>query len=100
MNCLAHHKSGGVVISIYVQPKSSKNRVGGIHDDALKIYLTAPPVEGKANKAVIGFFSQFLKIPKKNVSLVSGHQSRKKRVLLTNINLEAVRDRVLEKTKE
>lgn len=97
MRCLAGHKSGGVALSIHVQPKSSRNKIIGLHDDALKISLTAPPVEGKANKAVIEFLSKFFNLSKRDVELLSGHQSRKKRVLLSKIDLEDATRRVREK---
>lgn len=70
----------GVVFKVIVQPRSSKNMVAGVHGDALKIKLTAPPVEGAANKMCVRFLSEFLRIPKSRVDILSGHSSRSKRI--------------------
>ncbi len=72
----------GVVFKIFVQPRSSKNIIVGVHGDALKIKLTAPPVEGAANKACIRFLSKSLNIPKSNLEIISGQTNRTKRVLI------------------
>mgnify|MGYP000735950613 CR=1 FL=1 len=72
----------GLLIDVRVQPKSSKNAIVGIHGAALKIKLNAPPVEGKANKALIQLVAKLLKCPKSNVEIVSGQASRNKRLLL------------------
>ena len=75
-------KNDGVLFKIYVQPKASKNAVVGLHDDALKIRLTAPPVDGAANKMCIKFLSKQLDIPKSSIEIVSGQTSRTKHVFL------------------
>jgi len=72
----------GLLIDVRVQPKSSKNAIVGIHGEALKIKLNAPPVEGKANKALIQLVAKLLKCPKSNVEIVSGQASRNKRLLI------------------
>ena len=72
----------GLVFKLMVQPRSSKNAVVGLHGDALKIKLTAPPVEGKANRACIGFLAKCLGVAKSDIAIVSGHSGRTKQVLL------------------
>jgi len=72
----------GLVFKVLVQPRSSNTAVVGIHGDALKIRLTAPPVEGKANKACIRFLAKCLGLAKSDLEIVSGHSSRAKRVRL------------------
>jgi len=72
----------GLLIDVRVQPKSSQNAVVGLHGEALKIKLNAPPVEGKANKALIQLVAKLLKCPKSNVEIVSGQASRNKRLLI------------------
>ena len=72
----------GLLIDVRVQPKSSKNAIVGIHGAALKIKLNAPPVEGKANKALIQLVAKLLKCPKSNVEIISGQASRNKRLLI------------------
>jgi uncharacterized protein (TIGR00251 family) len=72
----------GLLIDVRVQPKSSQNAVVGIHGEALKIKLNAPPVEGKANKALIQLMAKLLGCPKSTVEIISGQASRSKRLLI------------------
>jgi len=74
--------SDGIAITVYIQPRSSKNSIAGIYGNALKIKLTAPPVEGAANKMCIEFLAKQLGVSKSSLSIVSGHSSRTKRILL------------------
>ncbi len=73
---------GSLLIRLRVQPKASKNEIAGLHDDALKLRLTTPPVEGRANKAVIAFLAKRLHLPKSSVTIKSGLQNRNKQVLI------------------
>ena len=72
----------GITFWALIQPRSAKNMIAGIHDDALKIKLTAPPVEGAANKMCIAFLAKCLGVPKSAVEIRSGLSSRKKRILV------------------
>lgn len=72
----------GVSFKVYVQPKASKNQIVGIHGDALKIRLTAPPVEGAANKMCLKFLAKCLSVAVSRLEILSGHSSRTKQVLL------------------
>jgi hypothetical protein len=72
----------GVVFSVFVLPKSSRNMISGIHDGALKLKLTAPPVDNAANKLCIAFLSKTLKLPKSAIEIVSGHTGRNKQLLI------------------
>lgn len=83
--------NGTIVLAIYVQPKASRNRLLGVHGEELKLAITAPPVDGKANKAVIAFLARFFKLSKADVVITSGHQSRHKQCQLAHITLEAAR---------
>ncbi len=71
----------GIILKVFVQPKSSKNMITGIYSDALKIKLTAPPVDGAANKMCIKFLAKCLKVPKTSLEIISGHTSRTKYML-------------------
>ena len=71
----------GITFKVFVQPKSSKNMITGIYSDALKIKLTAPPVDGAANKMCIKFLAKCFKVPKTSLEIISGHTSRTKYVL-------------------
>lgn len=81
-------------LSCYVQPKSSRNAVIGIHDGMLKIALTAPPVDGEANKMLIKFIASQLKVSKSTCSLVQGDTSRRKVVRINGIGAEEIKKRL------
>lgn len=68
----------GVTFSVKVQPRARKNAITGAVGDTLKLALTAPPVDGKANEAVIEFFADFFEIPRSSVTITSGKTSRLK----------------------
>lgn len=74
-----------VLLALHIQPGAKKTEVAGQHGDALKIRLAAPPVDGKANDALIAFLAARLGVPKAHVVLVAGHTSRSKRVRVTGI---------------
>lgn len=77
-------KDDGILVSLYIQPKSSKNQVVGIHNGAFKLKIKAPPVDGAANKECIKFISKEIKIPKSSITIISGHTGRQKKVLIKN----------------
>jgi hypothetical protein len=79
--------STSVSLSVHVQPKASRTRIAGLHGEALKLCITSPPVDGKANGAVIQFFAKLFKIPKAAVTLASGEVSRDKRLILAGVSL-------------
>ena len=72
----------GIILKVFIQPRSSKNMISGQHGDALKIKLTAPPVDDAANKMCVQYLAKCLKIPKSSIEIISGHTSRTKRLLL------------------
>ena len=80
MSLNIQEKPDGLIFNIRVQPRSSQNRIAGLHGDALKINLTAPPVDNAANKACGAFLAGLLSVPKSAVSIVSGHTGRNKQV--------------------
>lgn len=87
-------QQGQGLLRVYVQPRASRNEICGIHGDALKVALTAPPVEGRANKAVIGFFSHCFSVRKKDVRLLSGEQSRFKTLLFASLSAQEIREQL------
>ncbi|HYA14540.1 MAG TPA: DUF167 domain-containing protein [Syntrophales bacterium] len=82
----------GVVLRIHVVPKSAKSEISGIQDDALKLKIAAPPVEGQANEACKRFFSDILGVRKNQVTIVSGHKSRKKTIAIEGIGKKEIED--------
>jgi uncharacterized protein len=73
-----------VVLNLHIQPGARKTEVVGLHGDALKIRLNAPPVDGKANDCLIAFIADRLGVPKARVILESGQTSRAKRVRIAD----------------
>lgn len=71
----------GLTFKVFVQPRSSKNQVIGLHGDALKIKLTAPPVNDAANRMCIQYLAKYLKVPMSSLTVISGHHSRTKQIL-------------------
>ena len=69
---------GRITLTLHIQPGAKKTEFAGLHGDALKIRLAAPPVDGKANDALIKFVAETLKLPKSAVTLKSGQTSRRK----------------------
>lgn len=84
----------GTLIRIHVQPRASRNELAGIHEGSVKVRLTAPPVEGEANKECIKFFAKLLDLPKSAVHIVQGQKSRRKTLHVKNLSLKEV-ERIL-----
>jgi uncharacterized protein (TIGR00251 family) len=76
----------GLLLPVRAVPRASKNEIQGVHGDALKVRLQAPPVEGKANQALIRFLSDALDIPRAQLSIASGETGRNKAVLITGLS--------------
>jgi uncharacterized protein (TIGR00251 family) len=72
----------GIVFNVYVLPRSSKNKIVGVHGDALKVKVTAPPVAGAANKMCLKFLTKCLKARYLRLEIISGQNSRTKQILL------------------
>ena len=87
-------KQDGVLIRLHVQPGAKRSEVVGRYGDALKVRIQAPPVDGKANLAVIEFLAKALKVPKKNVGLVSGETSRSKSFFVSGVSIAAVTEKL------
>ena len=85
---------GQVILALYVQPKASINRFVGRHGDELKLAVTAPPVDGKANKAVISFLAKFFSLSKSDVTIQQGHQSRHKQCRLNRVTTQEVFEKI------
>jgi len=77
-------REGDLLFNVFLQPGASKNLLVGLHDNAIKISLTSPPIDGEANKQLIQFLAKLFRVKKANVSIVSGEHNRKKRVCVCN----------------
>lgn len=88
----------GTEFKVLVQPRGSRNEIVGLHGDALKIKLTAPPVEGAANRMCTQFLAKTLKVPKSDVVIVRGHGSRSKKILVRSISRKRVESVLMRRT--
>jgi len=86
--------ASGVTFAVKVHPRAKKNAITGEVGDALKVSLTAPPVEGKANEACVEFFAKLLKVPRSSVSIASGLTSRNKVIRVAGFSAEEVKQRL------
>ena len=84
----------GVRIKVHLTPRASKEEVGGLHGDALKVRVKAPPVEGRANEALIRLMARVLGVGKKSVELVSGRTGRTKTIRVVGLSPGEVRKRL------
>lgn len=76
----------GIYLFLYIQPGAKSNQWVGLHDKALKLRLKAPAVEGKANKALIAFLSEYFSLPMNQILITKGETSRKKTVFIHGLS--------------
>ena len=84
----------GVSFAVKVHPRAKKNAITGAVGDALKVSLTTPPVEGRANEACVEFFANLLKVPRSSVTIASGLNSRNKVIRVAGVTAQQVRERL------
>lgn len=84
----------GIRLRIRVQPRASRTEVVGLHGDAIRIRLSAPPVDGAANEALLRFLSDKLSISRSAVRIAAGENSRSKVVTASGIGLSEARERL------
>ena len=76
---------GGVELALHIQPRASRSELAGVHGDALKIRLAAPPVDGEANEELVRFLAKLLGVAKSAVTIVAGGTGRRKRVRIEGV---------------
>jgi len=84
----------GATFAVIVHPRAKKNAITGEVGNALKLALTAPPVDGKANEACIEFFAKLLNLPRSSVTIASGQTSRNKVIRVLGLTAQQVRNRI------
>jgi uncharacterized protein len=84
----------GATFSARVHPRAKKNAITGQRGDALKVSLTAPPVDGKANQACIDFFANLLEVPRSSVTIASGELGRNKVIRIAGLCGEQIRQKL------
>jgi len=84
----------GVSFAVKVHPRAKKNAITGQVGDALKVALTTPPIEGKANAACVEFFAKLLNVPRSSVTIAAGQTSRNKVIRVAGLTAQQVRERL------
>jgi uncharacterized protein (TIGR00251 family) len=87
-------KNDAVRFRIRVSPRAKRDQIGGEHGGALKVSVTAPPVDGAANAAIIKLLAKRLKVPKRAVTIVRGEGSRDKVIAITGMDVGAIREKL------
>lgn len=87
--------ASGVTFAVKLHPRAKKNAIIGEVGEALKLALTAPPVDGKANAACIEFFAKLLNLPRSSVTIASGLTSRNKVIRVAGLTSQQLRDRLV-----
>ena len=86
--------ASGATFAVRVQPRAKKNAITGEVGEALKLALTAPPIEGRANEACIAFFAALLNVPCSSVTIAAGYSSRNKVIRVAGMTSTQVRERL------
>jgi uncharacterized protein len=84
----------GSSFKVHLAPRAAKDGIVGVHDQALKIRIKAPPVDGKANEALLKFLAKTLKVKTADVSILTGHASRKKTIAVSGLTPAEVTKRL------
>ncbi len=85
----------GATFQVKVQPRAKKNAIAGEVGDALKLALTAPAIEGRANQACIAFLAGLLNVPRSSVTIATGQSSRNKVIRVAGVSAAQVRQRLI-----
>ena len=88
--------AGGISFAVKVHPRAKKNAITGMVGDALKLSLTSPPVDGRANEACIEFFAKLFQVSRASVTIAAGESSRNKVVRVAGVSEERARDLIAE----
>jgi uncharacterized protein (TIGR00251 family) len=89
-----NERAGSIRFDVRVQPRASRDRIDGVHGGALRVRVTAPPVEGAANEALIRLLAEFLRVNRADVRVISGLSSRNKIVQVDGVSKDRL-DRAL-----
>ncbi len=86
--------ASGATFAVKIHPRAKKNAITGEVGDALKLALTAPPVEGRANEACVEFLADFLRVPRSSVTIAAGQSSRNKLIRVAGLSAADVQARL------
>ncbi|HLV89371.1 MAG TPA: DUF167 domain-containing protein [Candidatus Sulfotelmatobacter sp.] len=85
---------GSVTFAVRIHPRAKKNAITGELGEVLKISLTTPPIDGRANQACIDFLAKLLKVPRSSVTIASGQTSRNKIIRVAGLTAAEMRQRI------
>jgi len=88
-----------ISLAVHIQPNASKNEVLGMVNEMVKIKITAPPIDNKANKECLKFLSKILHIPKSKLHILKGQKTRSKIIQISGINRDLCRQRLIQETR-
>lgn len=77
-------QQGDLLLNLYIQPKASRDQIVGLHGDELKVAITAPPIDGKANAHLSKYLAKAFKVPKSDVHILKGELGRHKQVRISD----------------
>jgi uncharacterized protein (TIGR00251 family) len=89
-----HDTPAGATFQVKVHPRARRSAITGAVGDALKLALTAPPVEGRANEACVKFLAEFLNVPRSSVTIAAGESSRQKLVRVAGVSAAQVEEKL------
>lgn len=91
---------GGARFTVYVQPRAKKNQISGVHGEAIKVRVAAPPIDGAADKALTAFIAKRLGVRKSVVRILRGETSRQKVIEVEGVTVQTVTARLLAEGEE
>ena len=83
-----------IIVKVKIVPGSSKNKIIGVYNDSLKITITAPPVEGKANKKCIAYLAKYFDVAKSKIEIILGQTSKNKLIKIYDISKKEFLDKI------
>jgi uncharacterized protein len=89
-----HETAAGVTFAVRIHPRAKKNAITGEVGDALKLALTAPPIEGRANDACIAFLAEILNVPRSSITIAAGQTSRRKVIRVAGLSAQELNRRL------
>ena len=88
-------RGNDIIVKVKIVPCSSKNKIVGVYNDALKITVTTPPVEGKANKKCIAYLAKYFDVAKSKIEIISGKNSKNKLIKIYDISQENFLEKIV-----
>lgn len=93
-NCRVRESGAALEVPLHVQPRARRTQIAGIHDGALRVKVSAPPVDDAANRAILDYFSKLLGLPKSRLQIIAGEKSRNKVLRIDGMNHSDFQERI------